>query len=59
MLTQGLEPGDQVKFEVGGIEMEGNLRFVGPVEGKAGDWGGVQLDGEWAGKGKNDGSVNG
>ena len=59
LLAAVLEPGDQVKFEVGGTEMEGTLRFVGQVDGKVGDWGGVELEGEFAGKGKNDGSVKG
>ena len=59
MLAAGLEPGDQVRFDVGGLEMEGTLRFVGQVDGKAGDWGGVELEGEFAGQGKNDGTVKG
>lgn len=39
--------------------MTGTLRFIGGVEGKAGTWAGVELDDEFAGRGKNDGSVQG
>ena len=39
--------------------MEGVMRFLGPVEGKDGVWGGVELDLEWQGRGKNDGTVKG
>jgi CAP-Gly domain-containing linker protein 1 len=39
--------------------MTGTLRFLGGVEGKAGTWAGVELDDEFAGRGKNDGSVQG
>ncbi|KAL8277495.1 hypothetical protein RQP46_010125 [Phenoliferia psychrophenolica] len=46
-------------MEVGGVQMEGTLRFLGEVEGKDGQWAGVELAQEWTGKGKNDGSVRG
>jgi len=39
--------------------MEGVVRFIGQVDGKAGEWGGVELSEEFTGKGKNDGSVKG
>ncbi|GAA5867390.1 hypothetical protein JCM1840_002120 [Sporobolomyces johnsonii] len=51
--------GDEVTLEVAGEKMEGVVRFIGEVEGKAGTWGGVELDGAFAGRGKNDGSVKG
>ena len=51
------EIGDLVRIE--SLGFEGVLRFVGPIEGKPGEWGGVELGGGFAGKGKNDGSVNG
>ncbi|KAK4704459.1 hypothetical protein P7C70_g1762, partial [Phenoliferia sp. Uapishka_3] len=54
-----LEIGDEVKMEVGGVAMEGTLRFLGEVEGKDGNWAGVELAKEWEGQGKNDGSVRG
>ncbi|GAA5824364.1 hypothetical protein JCM3770_001840 [Rhodotorula araucariae] len=54
-----LTVGREVTFEVSGEKMEGTLRFVGQVEGKSGQWGGVELDAVWAGLGKNDGSVAG
>lgn len=57
--SRGLEVGDAVKIEVGGVAMEGTIRFLGLVEGKDGEWGGVELDAEWESKGKNDGSVKG
>ena len=41
------------------LGFEGVLRFAGPIEGKPGEWAGVELGGGFAGKGKNDGSVNG
>ncbi|GAA5968349.1 hypothetical protein JCM3765_002911 [Sporobolomyces pararoseus] len=53
------EVGDQVTFEVQGERMEGTVRFIGQVDGKAGEWGGVELSEEFSGKGKNDGSVKG
>ncbi|GAA6044179.1 hypothetical protein JCM8097_007224 [Rhodosporidiobolus ruineniae] len=54
-----LRVGSEVMFEVAGERMEGTLRFVGEIEGKAGTWGGVELDEQFAGQGKNDGSVAG
>lgn len=54
-----LEIGDGVSLDVLGERMEGIVRFLGQVDGKAGHFGGVELSGEWIGKGKNDGSVAG
>ncbi|GAA6022674.1 hypothetical protein JCM11491_000560 [Sporobolomyces phaffii] len=51
--------GDPVSFEVQGDKMDGVVRFIGQVDGKAGEWGGVELSDEFAGRGKNDGSVKG
>jgi CAP-Gly domain-containing linker protein 1 len=39
--------------------MEGTLQFMGEIEGKSGVWAGVELAPGFAGRGKNDGSVNG
>lgn len=50
-----LQVGDKVR----GLGFEGVLRFLGEVEFKAGIWGGIELSGDNAGKGKNDGSVQG
>jgi CAP-Gly domain-containing linker protein 1 len=47
--------GDPVKII--GMGMEGVLRYLGAIDGKAGEWAGVELDPGFAGKGKNDGSV--
>lgn len=47
--------GDRVKAAA----MEGILRYVGEVNGKPGTWAGVELVGEYVGKGKNDGTVQG
>ncbi|POY70946.1 hypothetical protein BMF94_6034 [Rhodotorula taiwanensis] len=58
-VTTMLHVGQSVTFEVGGEPMTGTLRFVGPVDGKSGEWAGVQLDDHFAGRGKNDGSVQG
>ncbi|GAA5988041.1 hypothetical protein JCM5350_004149 [Sporobolomyces pararoseus] len=57
--TLNFEVGDQVTFEVQGERMEGIVRFIGQVDGKAGEWGGVELSEDFSGKGKNDGSVKG
>ena len=51
------EIGDDVRIE--SLGFEGVLRFVGPIEGKPGEWAGVELGGGFVGMGKNDGSVNG
>ncbi|GAA5830650.1 hypothetical protein JCM5353_007570 [Sporobolomyces roseus] len=51
--------GDEVVFEVTGERMEGTVRFIGEVDGKAGQWGGVELSRDFEGRGKNDGSVKG
>ncbi|KAM0789615.1 hypothetical protein ACM66B_000421 [Microbotryomycetes sp. NB124-2] len=57
--AQPLAPGNSVTFEVAGQSMQGTLRFIGQVDGKPGQWAGVELDPEWHGQGKNDGSVKG
>lgn len=49
--------GDNVRIE--SLGYEGVLRYLGEIEGKPGQWAGVQLGGGFAGKGKNDGSVGG
>jgi CAP-Gly domain-containing linker protein 1 len=51
------EPGDAVRIE--SLGMEGTLRFMGSIEGKPGVWAGVELAPGFAGRGKNDGAVNG
>ena len=50
------EIGDNVRIE--SLGYEGILRYVGEIDGKPGLWAGVELSGGFAGKGKNDGSVN-
>ncbi|KAG6865848.1 hypothetical protein C0991_011180 [Blastosporella zonata] len=54
---RSFEVGDNVRIE--SLGYEGALRFLGPIEGKQGTWAGVQLGGGFAGKGKNNGAVNG
>ena len=49
--------GDNVRVE--SLGFEGILRYMGGIDGKAGTFAGVELTGGFAGKGKNDGSVNG
>lgn len=49
--------GERVRMQAMG--MEGTLRFVGETDFKAGVWAGVELEGGFAGKGKNDGSIGG
>ncbi|KAG6813321.1 hypothetical protein H0H92_012134 [Tricholoma furcatifolium] len=54
---KAFEVGDNVRVE--SLGFEGTLRYLGPIEGKQGSWAGVQLSGGFAGKGKNNGAVNG
>lgn len=49
--------GEQVR--VGSQGNEGVLRFLGEVEFKEGIWAGIELEGGLAGRGKNDGSIDG
>lgn len=51
------EIGDDVRIE--SLGFEGTLRYLGEIQGKPGEWAGVELSGGFAGRGKNDGSVNG
>ncbi|KAI0305786.1 hypothetical protein B0F90DRAFT_1107560 [Multifurca ochricompacta] len=54
---RSFEVGDNVRIE--SLGFEGTLRYLGDIDGKAGQWAGVELGGGFAGKGKNDGSVDG
>ena len=54
---RSFEAGDNVRIE--SLGFEGTLRYLGEIAGKAGQWAGVELSGGFAGKGKNDGSVDG
>ena len=49
----------QVGDEVYAMGFEGTLRYLGGVQFKEGSWGGIELSAAHAGKGKNDGSVQG
>lgn len=51
-----VDVGDQVNTPGG---MHGTVKFIGPVKGKAGVFVGVELDPDMAGRGKNDGAVDG
>lgn len=51
-----VEVGDTVNTPGG---MYGTVKFIGGVRGKSGVFVGVELEGELAGKGKNDGAVDG
>ncbi|KAK6404843.1 hypothetical protein LTR95_018824, partial [Oleoguttula sp. CCFEE 5521] len=51
-----LEVGDQVNVPG---EMYGTVKFIGSVRGKNGMFVGVELDAEFAARGKNDGDVDG
>jgi hypothetical protein len=51
-----VEVGDLVNTPGG---MHGIVKFIGNVKGKGGVFVGVELEGELAGKGKNDGAVDG
>lgn len=52
-----IEVGDFVIIE--SLNMNGTLRFLAEITGKQGVWAGVELSAEFAGQGKNDGSVAG
>lgn len=54
---RAFEVGDNVRIE--SLGFEGTLRFLGEIDGKSGLFAGVELSAGFAGKGKNDGSVNG
>jgi CAP-Gly domain-containing linker protein 1 len=56
-VSRSFEVGDNVRIE--SLGFEGSLQYLGDIDGKAGQWAGVELSGGFAGKGKNDGSVNG
>lgn len=56
MSASSLEVGDVVNVPG---DMYGTVRFVGNVRGKAGRFVGVELDREFAARGKNDGDVDG
>lgn len=48
--------GERVRMQ--SLGMEGTLRFVGETQFKEGVWAGVELEGGFAGKGRNDGTVD-
>jgi CAP-Gly domain-containing linker protein 1 len=56
-LSRTFEVGDNVRIE--SLGFEGTLQYLGEIEGKTGQWAGVELSGGFAGKGKNNGSVDG
>lgn len=49
----------RVNCRVKAAGMEGILRYIGEVAGKPGTWAGVELVDEYAGQGKNNGTVQG
>lgn len=51
------EVGQNVRIE--SLGYEGTLKYIGDIDGKPGQWAGVELSGGFAGKGKNDGTVDG
>ncbi|KAJ7733766.1 hypothetical protein DFH07DRAFT_928669 [Mycena maculata] len=55
--NRAFEVGDNVRIE--SLGYEGTLRYMGSIDGKPGLWAGVELAGGFAGKGKNNGTVNG
>ncbi|KAJ7497179.1 hypothetical protein FB451DRAFT_1075615 [Mycena latifolia] len=54
---RSFDVGDNVRIE--SLGYEGTLRYLGTIDGKPGLWAGVELGGGFAGKGKNNGTVNG
>ena len=51
------EIGDNVRLA--SLGFEGVLRYLGPIDGKPGQFAGVELLEGFAGRGKNDGSAGG
>jgi dynactin complex subunit len=51
-----IEVGDVVDVPGG---MDGTVKFVGEVDGKAGHFVGVELSRKWASRGKNSGDAEG
>ena len=54
--NKDLDVGDSVDVPGG---MHGLVKFIGEVKGKKGIFAGVELNKEWAARGKNDGDVEG
>ena len=54
--NKNLNVGDSVDVPGG---MHGIVKFIGEVKGKKGIFAGVELNKEWAARGKNDGDVEG
>ena len=54
--TDEIRVGDVVEVPGG---MDGIARFVGEVQGRAGQFVGVELSKQWASRGKNDGDSEG
>ncbi|MCJ1354661.1 MAG: hypothetical protein MMC33_004650 [Icmadophila ericetorum] len=54
--TDDIQVGDAVNVPGG---MDGTVKFLGEVKGKAGIFVGVELSRRWAGRGKNDGEAEG
>jgi dynactin complex subunit len=57
-------PGDVDDLEIGDLvdvpgNMHGIVKFIGNVQGKKGVFAGVELDEEFASRGKNSGDVDG
>ncbi|KAL4078456.1 hypothetical protein V8B97DRAFT_2021512 [Scleroderma yunnanense] len=55
--NRSFDIGENVRIE--SLGYEGILKYLGEIDGKPGQWAGVELSGGFEGKGKNDGSVNG
>jgi len=56
-VNRQLSVGDSVRVD--SLALEGVLRYMGEIQGKNGIWAGVELISQFAGRGKNNGSVNG
>lgn len=54
---RAFEIGDHVRLE--SLGFEGILKYLGEIDGKPGQFAGVELQGGFAGRGKNDGSFGG
>ncbi|KAJ9113943.1 hypothetical protein QFC19_000138 [Naganishia cerealis] len=58
-LPDGWVPEVGTAVRINSMGFEGIVRYIGKVDGKDGKWAGVELDRQFVGYGKNDGTVNG
>lgn len=58
-IPEGWVPEVGTAVRINSMGFEGIVRWIGKVDGKDGKWAGVELDRQFIGFGKNDGTVDG